>query len=115
MNPTAGFTNQSLVKLLLCGISLLCAFVSSTSAEEPVTPDTIKKLGGLALPYRGGGWEVEFHLRGRFITNNDSLKSLPGLGEVRSLNLRDTQVTDAGMAHLKKLAQLRRLHTQRLT
>ena len=101
------------MKPFLCGISLLLAFASSTSAEDPVTPDTIKKLGGLALPYRDGGWEVEFHLRGRFITNDDSLKSLAGLGEVRSLNLRDTQVTDAGMVHLAKLTQLRRLHLER--
>lgn len=101
------------MKPILCAISLLFALGPQAWAEEPITPDTIKKLGGLALPYRGGGWEVEFHLRGRFITNDDSLKSLPGLGEVRSLNLRDTRVTDAGMAHLKKLTQLRRLHLER--
>ena len=101
------------MKSFLCGISLLLTLAFPARAEEPVTPDTIKKLGGLALPYHGGGWEVEFHLRGRFITNDDSLKSLPALGEVRSLNLRDIRVTDAGMVHLKKLTQLRRLHLER--
>ena len=35
------------------------------------------------------------------------------LGDVMSLNLRDTKITSSGLAHLKNLSSLRRLHLER--
>ena len=65
------------------------------------------------MAYPEGGWEVEFHHRGRDLTNDDSLKLLAALDPVVSINLRGTRITSAGLVHLKPLTQLRRLHLER--
>ena len=41
------------------------------------------------------------------------MEAVVRLGSIVSLNLRDTQITSAGLAHLKKLSMLRRLHLER--
>ena len=53
----------------------------------------MEKVGGVVLPMSGGGWEVAFHLRGRDLLSDEGLKTLKGLGDVMSLNLRDTKIT----------------------
>ncbi|MEC8928484.1 MAG: hypothetical protein VX705_04645 [Verrucomicrobiota bacterium] len=83
------------------------------AADAPAVA-AVKKLGGLVLPWAGekGAWEVEFHLRGRDLTD-EGLSSVAALGNVVALNLRDTKITGAGLTHLKGLTSLKRLHLER--
>ena len=101
-------TNISSVIAIIAG---LAASASSLQAADPAVIDAIKKNGGLVLPYPGKGeqWDVEFHLRGRELTDA-GLAHVADLEGVVSLNLRDTKITSAGLAHLKGLTGLRRLH-----
>ncbi len=96
---------------LLCAILLLSAPFAGVRGDSKAQED-LKEVGGLALPYVGGGWEVEFHHRGRDLTNDDSLKLLAALDPVVSINLRGTRITSAGLVHLKPLTELRRLHLE---
>ena len=83
------------------------------SAEKSLI-ESIEKSGGLILPWPGeaNSWEVEFHLRGRELTD-DGLAKVASLKSVIALNLRDTQITSAGLIHLKALSKLKRLHLER--
>jgi len=94
--------------------SLLIAYMSTAQAADLATLKAINSAGGLALPHPGKGeqWEVEFHLRGRELTD-EGLKHVAALKNVVVLNLRDTQITSAGLMHLKDLRKLRRLHLER--
>ena len=99
---------------ILLGLMLCAALPFGTQAADSATLAAIKKSGGLVLPYPGEGkqWEVEFHLRGRDLTD-DGLAHVAALKNVVALNLRDTQITSAGLAHLRGLTKLRRLHLER--
>ncbi len=102
------------MKKILLGLMLCAALPFGAQAADSATLEAIKKSGGLVLPYPGEGeqWEVEFHLRGRGLTD-DGLANVAALKNVIALNLRDTQITSAGMVHLKGLTKLRRLHLER--
>ena len=102
------------MKKMLLGLMLCAALPFGTQAADSATLEAIKKSGGLVLPYPGEGeqWEVEFHLRGRDLTD-DGLANVAALKNVIALNLRDTQITSAGLVHLKGLTKLRRLHLER--
>lgn len=98
---------------LFCSLLIFAMLSSSVLAEDSAALKSIKEIGGLALPLANGEWEVEFHLRGRDLMTDEGLELLPALGEVVSLNLRDTRITGAGLVNLKKLKGLRRLHLER--
>ena len=98
---------------LWCLFLTLLVCLSSVAGADDAAVESLKEVGGLALPMPNGGWEVEFHLRGRDLTTDDALKRLSLLPEVVSVNLRDTRVSSAGLVHLKKLGSLRRLHLER--
>jgi hypothetical protein len=102
------------MKKILFGLILFSALPTGIRAADSAALAAIKKSGGLVLPYPGKGeqWEVEFHLRGRDLTD-DGLADVAVLKNVISLNLRDTQITSAGLVHLKGLTKLRRLHLER--
>ena len=102
------------MKKILLGFVFCAALPFGTQAADSATLEAIKKSGGLVLPYPGEGeqWEVEFHLRGRSLTD-DGLADVAALKNVIALNLRDTQITSAGLVHLKGLTKLRRLHLER--
>ena len=99
--------------LLLLGIAHAAAPTPEARADATVL-DAIRRSGGLVLsaPGKAGNWEVEFHLRGRDLTDK-GLANVAALKSVVVLNLRDTQITSSGMVHLKGLTQLRRLHLER--
>jgi hypothetical protein len=80
--------------------------------SESAAIEFIRKLGGVVSPVAGGGVEIEFHLRGRNLTDGGlvHVAAVPG---VVSLNLRDTKISDKGLAHLKELTALRHLHLER--
>ena len=56
--------------------------------------------------------EVDFHLRGRRLTN-EGLVNLAAIPNIVALNLARTKITGAGLVHLKPLRRLRRLHLER--
>jgi len=97
---------------LLVFAFLFSAFATAENKKSPAVL-AVEKVGGVVLPISGGGWEVAFHLRGRDLLSDEGLKTLKGLGDVMSLNLRDTKITSSGLAHLKGLSSLRRLHLER--
>ena len=107
-NPLLRILSSLPVITLLLFPSLVSADSKKSSAILAVV-----EIGGVVLPISGGGWEVGFHLRGRDLLADDGLKTLKGLGDVISLNLRDTKITSSGLAHLKDLSSLRRLHLER--
>ena len=59
--------------------SLWCLFLAmpvclpSVAGADDAAVESLKEVGGLALPMPNGGWEVEFHLRGRDLTTDDAL------------------------------------------
>lgn len=79
---------------------------------QPEAVHAIQRLNGVATQLPEGGWEVEFQLRGQALADVD-LEVVTRLGSIVSLNLRDTQVTSAGLVHLDKLKKLKRLHLER--
>lgn len=101
---------NGIIRTFLC----LLLPASPLHAADPPAVASIQKLGGLVLPWPGEteSWGVEFHLRGRDLTD-DGLASLAALKKVVALNLRDTKVTSAGMTHIKGLTSLKRLHLER--
>ncbi len=105
---------QTFVALL--GVLLVAALgPSAWGADKTVDVKAkIEKLGGSVRPLDGesGALEVEFHLRGKQLTD-DGLAHVAVLDNVASLNLRDTQITGAGLVHLKGLTSLRFLHLER--
>ena len=117
LHITNRITNQSIVmKKVLSNVLLSLMLIAPLPllAADSVVISTIKKNGGLVLPMpgKGGKWEVEFHLRGRELTD-EGLSPIVDLKDVISLNLRDTKITSAGLIHLKGLVKLRRLHLER--
>lgn len=104
-----------LLRILFTLLVYTVSFSQFVSAENKKSPAVlaVEKVGGVVLPTSGGGWEVAFHLRGRDLLSDEGLKTLKGLGDVMSLNLRDTKITSSGLAHLKGLSSLRRLHLER--
>ena len=79
-------------------------------AENAATISEIKKLGG-SVRYRGQHLEVDFHLRGRSLTDK-GLVRVARLKNITWLNLKDTKVTGAGLVHLRGLDKLRWLHLE---
>ncbi len=102
-----------MIKKILFSVLLMATAPTVLSAEKSLI-ESIEKSGGLILPWPGeaNSWEVEFHLRGRELTD-DGLAKVASLKSVIALNLRDTQITSAGLIHLKALSKLKRLHLER--
>ena len=101
------------MKKILLSLLLIILVPSAESADKSLI-GAIEKSGGLVLPWPGEteSWEVEFHLRGRELTN-EGLINVAALKTVIALNLRDTQITGPGLTHLKGLSKLKRLHLER--
>tara|TARA_A100001037_G_scaffold238157_1_gene217471 strand:- start:38 stop:1015 length:978 start_codon:yes stop_codon:yes gene_type:complete len=111
MGPMKAMKHSVLFSLTL---GILLSAPQIIHAADADALEAIKKNGGLALPWPGevDSWEVEFHLRGRDLTDAQ-LSQAVSLKNILSLNLRDTKITGAGLAHLKGLTKLRRLHLER--
>ena len=122
--PAAG-ADEAIAKTLagfsmLLGLLLSLGIRSRVHADDPVASAdaaavaAIETIGGSVRPIAGKSEdrEVEFHLRGRKLTD-EGLVHVAALKNVVSLNLRDTKITGAGLAHLKGLTKLRWLHLER--
>jgi hypothetical protein len=106
------FVTTDLRSRILLSTLLVACLSSRTSAVEPSdTSAAIKRLGGSVRPM-DDGWEVDFHLRGRALTD-DGLAHVAALKNVMSLNLMNTKITGAGLVHLKGLDKLRWLHLEK--
>lgn len=99
-------------RLLMDSALLIAATAAQVRADDAdAAVAAIEKIGGTVHPL-GGGWEIEFHLRGRSLTD-EGLIHVAAIGNVVSLNLRDTKITGGGLVHLKDLSSLRWLHLER--
>jgi hypothetical protein len=99
--------NQYLTAFVCCIIFPSLAY----SDELGDAVSSIKRLGR-TVRKMGADWEVDFHLRGRKLTDND-LENVAKLKNVVALNLSNTKITGGGLAHLTGLKQLRRLHIEK--
>ena len=102
---------------MLVGFLLIADLAVHVRAAEPAVDAAvaaIRKIGGSVRPMRSSReeWEVDFHLRGRELTD-EGLVLVAALTNVVSLDLRETKITCAGLVHLKGLTKLRRLHLER--
>ncbi len=79
-------------------------------ADDQEKISQIRKVGGTVRVVENG-WEVEFHLSGRSLTD-DQLVHVAQLQDVTSLNLKRTQITSAGLVHLKGMKSLQLLHLE---
>ncbi len=79
-------------------------------ADDQEKISQIRKVGGTVRVVENG-WEVEFHLSGRSLTD-DQLVHVAQLQDVTSLNLKRTQITSAGLVHLKGMTSLQLLHLE---
>lgn len=79
-------------------------------ADDQQTIVAIRKVGGTVRAAENG-WEVDFHLRGRSLTD-DQLARVAGLSAVSSLNLKRTRISSAGLAHLEAMKSLQVLHLE---
>lgn len=103
----------------IVAIAVITLLTTNIAAQDPPTDradaiTAIKKLGGRIKSTQATPGEIgiEFHLRGRALTDSD-LKLVTQVGSVVLLNLRDTKVTSAGLVHLQELTELRQLHLER--
>lgn len=81
----------------------------------PLDPEhrrTLESLGGVFHPL-GAHWELHFQHRGRALDDKGLATVAQLKDDIHVLNLRDTKITDAGLAEVGKLGQLRRLHLER--
>ena len=100
------------VLLMLLSFSLTLHIPSHATADEATDAiSAIEKIGG-SVRQSGDAWEVDFHLRGRGLTDKE-LVHVAALKNVVSLNLRNTKVTSAGLVHLNGLEKLRWLHLEK--
>ena len=91
-------------------------FLLSSIIEAPgkasTTIEELEKNGAIISPTSDGGWRIEFQLSGRDL-NDDGLKPIQSLKNVRILNLRDTKITNAGIKYIEGIKNLKRLHLER--
>ena len=93
--------------LLLTLLFLPAGFLPADDQEMIAA---IRKVGGTVRVLEQG-WEVEFHLSGRSLTD-DQLIHVAQLNGVTSLNLKRTKITSAGLVHLKEMTSLQLLHLE---
>ncbi len=100
----------------LCSLllSFLLITVTAPQATAEELTEAIAAIGSLGGKVRrlDGGWEVDFHLRGRKLADEE-LKQVSALKPIVWLNLSQTRITSAGLVHLRELEQLRWLHLEK--
>jgi len=91
-------------------LALLIQLPAVSFADDQDTIASIRKVGGTVRVLEKG-WEVEFHLSGRSLTD-DQLIHVAQLNGVTSLNLKRTKITSEGLLHLKGMTSLQLLHLE---
>ena len=91
----------------------LCLAGTLHAAVNEAVLQHVEKLGGRVrwVSAEQKALEVDFQFSGAKV-NDAALARLPQLGPVPILRLKKTAITDAGLAHVAKLSQLRRLHLE---
>ena len=105
--------NNSRTEARLVLVFFLISLVAANSICADETSDLVSSIedqGGLVLRV-GAEWEVDFHLRGRELTN-EGLAQVVRLKNIAWMNLANTKITDSGLVHLRGLENLRRLHLE---
>ncbi|QDV17724.1 Leucine Rich repeats (2 copies) [Gimesia panareensis] len=108
------FSVALLTTLSLTQIAVVSAADKKKDPAVEQAKSKVRAAGGsvLELAQNDDRLEVAFHLSDQKVTD-ETLKSLAGLSKVASLNLRGTDVTSAGLAHLKNLKDLTHLHLEK--
>lgn len=104
-------TNRPALYMLF--VFFLAINLSSRAGADEFTDAVaaVARIGG-SVRLRGEEWEVDFHLRGRGLTDK-GLVHVAALKKVAWLNLSNTKITSAGLLHLKGLKKLRWLHLEK--
>lgn len=105
------FATTILKSGLLFSALHLCVSSRASAVESIDALAAIKSIGG-AVRNTDEGREVDFHLRGRAL-GDEELVHVAALKNVVSLNLMNTKITGAGLVHLKGLEKLRWLHLEK--
>ena len=90
----------------------LLSSIIKAPGKASTTIEELEKNGAIISPTSDGGWRIEFQLSGRDL-NDDGLKPIQSLKNVRILNLRDTKITNAGIKYIEGIKNLKRLHLER--
>lgn len=87
---------------------------SAPSPANEAAIAAIQEIGGTVMPLAmsDDSLVVDFHLGGTDLTD-DGLVHVKALGKVFEVNLKDTQITDAGLAQLAGISTLVRLHLEK--
>ena len=100
-----------MIRTLLLLTLLLAGFPLQVDADDQAAIALIEKAGGSVRPV-DNGWEVEFHLTGRDL-RDEQLVHVAKLKGVTRLNLRGTKISSAALVHLKGMTSLELLHLER--
>lgn len=111
--------NQFSLKTMLVVMTLLCigpgagvAYWRIEIRKRDAADFAVRSLGGVCWYHYGQIRAVEVSLGDTKTADADvaRIASLPGLSEVRTMNLGRTRITDAGMVHLACLKNLKVLN-----
>ena len=101
---------QLVARMLIAVLLVLCESSWTCAEETADAVAAIRKIGGTVRPV-GKEWAVDFHLRGRRLTDKE-LVHVAALKNVVWLNVSKTKITSSGLVHLKGLDKLRWLHLE---
>jgi hypothetical protein len=111
--------NQFSLKRMLVVMTLLCigpctgvAYWRIEIRKRDAADFAVRSLGGVCWYHYGQIRAVQVSLADTKTADADvaRIASLPGLSEIRSMNLGRTRITDAGMVHLACLKNLKVLN-----
>ncbi len=109
-NGSDGCRHQLVGRVLIVSLLVLSDSSWAGADETADAVAAIRKIGGTVRPV-GKEWAVDFHLRGRRLTNKE-LVHVAALKNVVWLNVSRTKITSNGLVHLKGLDKLRWLHLE---
>ncbi len=105
--------------VLLLGLLLVVGTLGGEERPEKPKPESGRDAAIAEIKKLGGSWAVDEQSPGKPVIKvllsdtqitDAGLEHLKGLTGLQSLHLRSTQITDAGLEHLKGLVSLQRLN-----
>ena len=102
------------IMLSTCLSFVLSTALPSIHAADSKLVKAIENAGGQAMPVAQDDphLTVAFHLSDKK-TTDETLALLKGSADIVELNLRGTDITDAGLPHIASLKSLKKLHLEK--